>query len=109
MMELIHGLTKIIQNVPDSAERRVQFRSIFKTAMRGCESVRTKLSPDGNVAAFLKFTAELGIYAEELISARSLIQEALPLFQAEKSVDCTGIVEQCEQILSLLDQRIVAK
>lgn len=109
MMELIHGLTKIIQNMPDSTERRVQFRSIFKTAMRGCESVREKLSHDGNVGAFLKFTAELGIYAEELNSARSLIQEALPLFQAEKSVDCTGIVEQCEQILSLLDQRIVAK
>ena len=109
MMELIHAVTKVVQKLPENAERRTQFRSIFGIAMRGCESVRSRLSPDGNMAAFLKFTAELGIYADELDSARSLIKEALPLFQAEKSVDCSGIVQQCEQLITLLDQRIVAK
>jgi hypothetical protein len=108
MMELIHVLTKVAQKIPEVNDRDAAFKSSFAAAEIACENIRKKLQPDGNVAAFLKFVAELGVYSNELKKAKQLLEEALPLFKNEKSIDCTGIIQQCEQIVALIDQKIAA-
>ena len=106
MMDLIHCLTKLSQRLTDSAQQQQAFKESFRIATRACESVRKKLNPDGNTAAFFKFVAELAIYANDLPAAKALLAEALPLFRAEKSMDCSGLVSQCSDIITLIDRKL---
>ena len=109
MMEIIHGLTKLCQGIDDSLDREKNFKTTLTIAESACENVRHKLRADGNTAAFLKFVAELAVYANELTKAKSLLEEARPLFEAEKTIDCSGLVVQCKEIIAIIDRKLVGQ
>ena len=71
--------------------------------MRACDNIRRRMPQDGNAAVFYKLTAELAIWAEDLPCADRLLKEAVPLFLTERSMDCTGLADQCKQIISLIE------
>jgi tetratricopeptide (TPR) repeat protein len=108
MMDLVHALTKLAQRLTDSGEQSRTYMRTFTIASDACNNVRKKLPKDGNMAAFFKFVAELAIYANQLAAAKCLLEEALPLFQEEKSMDCSGLASQCTEILALIDRRIAS-
>jgi tetratricopeptide (TPR) repeat protein len=105
MMEIIQLVSNISQQMP--AEKRAQtLKNVLEAAIKACANVRAKLPQDGNTAAFYKFVAELAFYAQELAVARELLTEAIPLFATEKSMDCSGLVKQCEELINLINNRI---
>lgn len=109
MMELIHSLTNLCQRVSDIESRERRFKEVLQIGETACLSVSSRLTKDGNYAAFLKFVAELAIYANELTKAKKLLEEAKPLFEKEKSVDCSGLVGQCTEIIALIDRRLTGQ
>ena len=106
MMDIIHTLTGLVQKLPSPDERAAIFQRVVSIALTAANNVRSKFPLDGNVGAFLKCVAELGVYANELQMTRRLLKEAVPLFKAEKSMDCSGLVAQCESIITLIDRKI---
>jgi hypothetical protein len=84
---------------------RSQFRPVLEIALTASEHARRKCPRDGNLGALFKIFAELAIWAEEFHISKSLLEEANILFSEEKSLDCSHIIQKCNELMKLIDDR----
>lgn len=105
MMDIVQLVMKISQKV-EIGKRIQSLKDMLEAGVKACANVRTKMPQDGNSAAFYKFIGELAVYAQEPLVAKELLTEAIPLFQGEKTMDCSGLVKQCQDVISLINSKI---
>lgn len=106
IVENIQHLTMAIRQITSSSRDHSACRIVDRVA-KACNKMKQRVSLDGNIAAVLKFAAELAIYANRWSSAKELLEDALPLFESETSMDCSSLVAQCKELIHILDTRLV--
>lgn len=106
MMELVQLVQGICRMLPAPSDCSHRLKETCEIGLRACQHVRNKLPLDGNAAAFFKCVGELAVHALDLKHARELFVEAVPLFREEKSMDCSNLVAQCTEIISLIDSKL---
>lgn len=106
IVENIQHLTVAMRQITSSSRDHIGCRIVDRVE-KACLIVTNRVSLDGNIAAVFKFAAELAIYANRLSSAKKLLEDALPLFEVETSMDCSSLVEQCKELIHILDTRLV--
>merc|ERR1719291_835677 len=67
------------------------------------------LPQDGNAAVYYKAAAELKAWGGRYLEAKALFNDAVPLFQAERSTDCTGLIQSCREMLAFCDRNLEGK
>jgi len=77
---------------------RNEFKMYCPVAIRTTERVRSQTKQDGNAAVYYKAVGELHMWAGDYTTAETLILEALGLLKVEKSVDCSNLIKQCEDM-----------
>jgi len=77
-----------------------RYQEFLAVGLQACTSIRNHLPQDGNAAVFYKLIAELAIRATEFRTAAGLLHDAIPLLINEKSMDCSNLVDQCQQYMN---------
>eukprot|EP00929_Paragymnodinium_shiwhaense_P084169 TRINITY_DN44995_c0_g1_i1.p1 TRINITY_DN44995_c0_g1~~TRINITY_DN44995_c0_g1_i1.p1 ORF type:complete len:984 (+),score=329.16 TRINITY_DN44995_c0_g1_i1:118-3069(+) len=85
---------------------RSKFKDYFKTVDFVLGRVRKELPQDGNAAVYYKAAGELFAWGGEYERGKALFNEAVPLLQAEKSTDCTGLIQACNDMLGFCDRNL---
>lgn len=82
---------------------RKAFTMYFDIAKFVVERVRAETKQDGNAGAYYKAAGELLVLGGDCKQGRPLLSEAAELFAAETSIDTTGLVRQCRDLMSFCD------
>jgi len=80
--------------------QRHYFKVYCPIAIRTTKRVREQLVQDGNAAVYYKAVGELHMWAGDYAVAEELVNEALGLLRVEKSVDCSNLIKQCEDMVA---------
>jgi tetratricopeptide (TPR) repeat protein len=100
IMQLINIIVGLAQT---NGEPRETYKPLLLRVIKGVDAAKKKVPHDGNLGALLKSVAELAIYANQLSTAKKGLQEAILLFRTETSMDCLGLIQQCEEVISLIE------
>jgi len=84
---------------------RDRFKDYFKVVDYVCGRVNN-LPQDGNAAVYYKAAAELKAWGGEYVKAKSLFDVAIPLFLAETSTDCAGLIQSCNDMIAFCDRNL---
>merc|ERR1719272_1571486 len=76
-----------------------KFVDYFKTAEYIVHRVKRELPQDGNVAVYYKAAGEMKAWGGMYEEAQKLFTEAIGLLKVEKSVDTSGLISSCEEML----------
>lgn len=79
---------------------RQAFQRYFPVALQVAGRVRREQTQDGNAGAYYKAAGELLVLGGDCGSGRPLLVEANHLFQQETSVDTSGLIRQCEDLVA---------
>jgi len=82
---------------------RAAFRRYFEVSNQVVTRVRTEMTQDGNAGAYYKIAGELRALGGDCASARPLLAEAKQLFVEETSIDTSGLVQQCADLIAYCD------
>lgn len=88
---------------------RQGFRPYFAVADQVAERVRSEMPQDGNAGAFYKVAGELRALGADCPAGRPLLLEAKELFEAETSIDTSGLVKQCADLIAYCDGAYVGQ
>mmetsp|Transcript_187 Transcript_187/g.762 ORF Transcript_187/g.762 Transcript_187/m.762 type:complete len:935 (-) Transcript_187:62-2866(-) len=88
---------------------RTKFQEYFKTTEFVTGRVRKNLPQDGNAAVYYKAAGELKSWGGKYSEAKELFNEAIPLFQKEKAMDCSGLIAACRDMLSFCDRNLAGQ
>jgi len=86
---------------------RAKFTEYFATCEYIVHRVKRELPQDGNAAVYYKAAGELKAWGGAYTQARELFDIAIPLLKAEKSTDCSGLIDTCNEMLSFCDRNLV--
>ena len=95
----------VTRKAPPAAPRTA-YAPIFEIAQIACANAARRLPKDGNLGAFFKIMAELGVWANDLPGAARLMRDAIECFDAEKNLDVSGLNAQCRELVALIDSAI---
>jgi tetratricopeptide (TPR) repeat protein len=116
LVELIELINLIVDTIRNPTRKqhegietldRTAFGPLLRVCLDACDTVRRRLPKNADMGAFLKIVAETAIWANELQIAKDLLGEAVPLFEAGDSQACAVLIAQSNQILGLIDSRII--
>lgn len=79
---------------------RGAFSRYFGVAKQVVDRVRSELLQDGNAGAYYKAAGELYALGNSCDLGRPLLEEAVTLFAGEKSIDTSGLIRQCTDLIS---------
>lgn len=85
---------------------RVKFADYFKTSEFVVNRVKKELPQDGNAAVYYKAAGEMKAWGGRYAEAKLLFELAIPLLRAEKSTDCSGLIQACNDMLAFCDRNI---
>mmetsp|Transcript_35591 Transcript_35591/g.83186 ORF Transcript_35591/g.83186 Transcript_35591/m.83186 type:complete len:972 (+) Transcript_35591:110-3025(+) len=86
--------------------QRARFADYFPTVEYVIKRVRSELPQDGNAAVYYKAAAELKAWGGKYAEAQDLFEEAVPLLRAEKSTDCTGLINSCTEMMAFCKRNL---
>lgn len=79
---------------------RSLFVPYFKVARKVVARVRNEMKQDGNAGVYYKAAGELFVLGDDCVSGRPLLSEAVRLLAVETSVDTTGLVKACVDLMA---------
>jgi len=82
---------------------RAGFREYFGVVRQVVDRVRRDLPQDGNAGAYYKAAGELYVLGDTCEVGRPLLKEAASLFVGETSIDPTGLIKQCLDLIAFCD------
>jgi len=82
---------------------RQAFKRYFGVADQVLKRVRAELPQDGNAGAYYKAAGELFVLGGDCVAGRPLLLEAAQLFVGETSVDTTGLIKACVDLVAFCD------
>lgn len=85
---------------------RSRFSDHIKTVDYVVNRVRKELPQDGNAAVYYKAAAELKAWGGRYADAKALFDMAVPLLKAEKSTDCSGLIQGCQDMIAFCDRNL---
>mmetsp|Transcript_18934 Transcript_18934/g.30715 ORF Transcript_18934/g.30715 Transcript_18934/m.30715 type:complete len:933 (+) Transcript_18934:48-2846(+) len=85
---------------------RARFADYFKTAEYLVHRVKRELPQDGNAAVYYKAAAEMKAWGGKYQEAKALFEMAIPLLKAEKTTDCSGLVQSCNDMLGFCNRNL---
>lgn len=105
----IHNLLMDTHLKETTSIDRSRFHLHFKTSEYVVNRVRKDLPQDGNAAVYYKAAAELLAWGGKYAAAKALFNDALPLFECEKSTNCSGLISGCKDMLAFCDRNLDGK
>mmetsp|Transcript_79613 Transcript_79613/g.165369 ORF Transcript_79613/g.165369 Transcript_79613/m.165369 type:complete len:941 (-) Transcript_79613:78-2900(-) len=85
---------------------RTKFQEYFKIVDFVVGRVRKDLPQDGNAAVYYKAAGELKAWGGNYNAAKDLLNKAIPLFREEKSMDCSSLIQACNDMLGFCDRNL---
>jgi len=85
---------------------RSKFTDYFKTAEYIVKRVKKELPQDGNAAVYYKAAAEMKAWGGQYARAKELFELAIPLLQKEKTTDCSGLIQSCDDMLAFCERNL---
>eukprot|EP00929_Paragymnodinium_shiwhaense_P034879 TRINITY_DN18924_c0_g1_i2.p1 TRINITY_DN18924_c0_g1~~TRINITY_DN18924_c0_g1_i2.p1 ORF type:complete len:430 (-),score=100.13 TRINITY_DN18924_c0_g1_i2:56-1345(-) len=79
---------------------RAAFRKYFKVVSDVVARVRSQMKQDGNAGAYYKAAGELYVLGSDCDRGRPLLVEAITLFKDETSVDTSGLIKSCKDLVA---------
>ncbi|KAF4676230.1 hypothetical protein FOL46_006239 [Perkinsus olseni] len=93
--ELVETHTEGIEKV-----NRLAFRKYIPIVEVATKNIQENVVQDGNAAVYYKLAAELYLWGGMYGECVKMVKMAIPLFKAERSINCTCFVDACERMLA---------
>merc|ERR1712217_555346 len=82
---------------------RSVFKRYFGVAQTVLKRVREEMIQDGNAGAYYKLAGELYVLGSDCEAGKPLLLEAWRLFKDETSVDTSGLIKACKDLVAFCD------
>jgi len=82
---------------------RSAFPQYFEAAGRVASRVKQEMKQDGNAGAYYKAAGELYVLGGSCAAGRPLLSDAVALFRDETSIDTSGLIRQCTDLIAFCD------
>jgi len=87
-------------HVRGGALDRTVFRKYFGVVEQVLKRVRKDLKQDGNAGVYYKLAGEMYVLGSSCNVGTPLLEEATQLFAAETSIDTSGLMKQCTDLIA---------
>uniref|UniRef100_A0A7S2CJB3 Tetratricopeptide repeat protein 29 n=1 Tax=Alexandrium andersonii TaxID=327968 RepID=A0A7S2CJB3_9DINO len=82
---------------------RTGFKKYFSVVDLVLLRVRREMKQDGNAGAYYKIAGEVYVLGKSCSTGKPLLLEAKKLFEVEKSIDTSGLIRQCKDLIAYCD------
>lgn len=82
---------------------RMAFRKYFAVVEQVLLRVRKEMKQDGNAGAYYKIAGEMYALGSSCSMGKPLLAEAKHLFSVETSIDTSGLIKQCDDLIAYCD------
>lgn len=104
LVEILEIHNQLVEaHVGSGALDRLAFRRYFDVVDQVVKRVRRELKQDGNAGAYYKAAGEMYVLGSSCDVGRPLLVEATQLFAAETSIDTSGLIKQCKDLVAFCD------
>jgi len=104
LVEIMETHTSLVDtHVKSGTLDRPAFRRYFGVVGQVVARIRREMRQDGNAGAYYKQAGELYVLGDDCATGRPLLNEAVQLFTGETSVDTSGLIKQCLDLVAFCD------